>query len=128
MRICNVLIVEHHEGVRRLLGEALDAQGYRFTLVGSGAAMREALGRERYDIAIVDVSLHGEDGFGLAEEAARSGLSVILTTADRTKFEAVERSGRRHVLKPFRMQRLLETVHEVLGDAHTCTKRKRPAD
>ena len=125
-RICSILVVESHDGVRRVLGEALDADGYRFTLVENGAAMREALERESYHIAIIDVSMRGEDGFALAEEAATLGLSVILTTADRNKFDAVERSGRPHVLKPYHIAQLLELLAEVVkNDGVGCVRRKR---
>jgi len=124
-RICCILVVENHDGVRRLLGEALGADGYRFTLAENGSAMRQALDEAVYDIAVIDVSLRGEDGFSLAEEAARKGLSVILTTADRSRFDAVERTGHPHVLKPFQMPRLLDLIREVLKNADArCVRRK----
>jgi DNA-binding response OmpR family regulator len=128
-KICNVLVVENHEGVRRLLGEALDADGYRFTLAENGAAMRRAIDGSTHHIAVIDVSLRGEDGFSLAEEAARNGLSVILTTADRSKFEAVERTGRPHVLKPYQLPRLLDVIQTVLKRTDAaCVRRKRGPD
>jgi two-component system OmpR family response regulator len=127
-RICSVLVVENHEAVRRLLGEALESDGYDFALAANGAAMRAALAQGRYDIAIIDVSLRGEDGFELAEEAARNGLAVVLTTADRAKFDAVERSGRPHVLKPYQMPMLLDLVRDVVARGGTkCVRRRRSA-
>jgi two-component system, OmpR family, response regulator len=127
-RICSVLVVENHEAVRRLLGEALESDGYQLTLAANGAAMRAALAQGRHDIAIIDVSVRGEDGFELAEEAARNGLSVILTTADRAKFDAVESSGRPHVLKPYQMPRLLDLVrHAMAATGSKCVRRRRPA-
>jgi two-component system OmpR family response regulator len=127
-RICNILVVEGHDGVRVLLGESLKAAGYQFTLASKGTEMREALDAAGHDIALIDVSLRGEDGFLLADEAARRGLRVVLTTADRSKFQAVERSGRPYVLKPFQMPELLEKIRTTLEDAAVdCVRRKRAA-
>lgn len=127
-RICNILVVDGHDGVRILLGQALKAHGYQFTLACNGIEMRQALDATPHDIALIDVSLRGEDGFTLAGDAARRGLRVILTTADRTKFEAVERSGLPYVLKPFQVPELLERIETVLENAAAdCVRRKRAA-
>jgi DNA-binding NtrC family response regulator len=128
-KICSVLVVESHDGVRRVVGEALEADGYRFTPVENGAAMCRALDEAEHHIAIIDVSMRDEDGFELAKEAARRGLSVILTTADRSKFGAIERSGHKHVLKPYLLPHLLELVREVTqSQSLRCVRRKpRPA-
>jgi two-component system OmpR family response regulator len=127
VKICSVLVVDGHEGVRQLLGEALEAEGYRFVLTANGAGMRRALEEEPYDVAMIDVSMRGEDGFALAEEAERKGLSVILTTADRSKRDAIERTGRPHLLKPYRMPHLLEMIRSTLESAEAECVRRKPA-
>lgn len=127
-RICSILVVDGHDGVRVLLGQALKAGGYQFTLACDGIEMRQALEASSHDIALIDVSLRGEDGFALADDAARRGLHVILTTADRSKFEAVERSGLPYVLKPFQVPELLQRIQTVLEKAAAdCVRRKRAA-
>lgn len=126
-RICKILVVEGHDGVRALLGDALHDQGYRFTLVGSGAEMRRALDDDDYDVVIVDIAMRGgEDGFRLADEAAEQGCGVILTTGDRRDFERVERSGHKHLFKPFMIDSLLRLVDEALRDVQArCARRRR---
>jgi two-component system OmpR family response regulator len=127
-RICNILVVDGHDSVRILLGQALKTGGYQFTLASNGIEMRQALDGAAHDIALIDISLRGEDGFVLADEAGRRGLQVILTTADRSKFEAVERSGVPYVLKPFQIPELLEKIGAVLKSAAAdCVRRKRAA-
>jgi two-component system OmpR family response regulator len=125
-RICKVLVVEGHEGVRALLGDALHDRGYRFTLVDCGAAMQRALDEDDYEIVLIDVALRDEDGMALADDAAAQGCGVILTTGDRRHFDQVERSRHRHIFKPFMIGALLRVVEEVLREvAARCVRRKR---
>ena len=128
-RICNILVVESHDGIRSLLGEALEAEGYRSRLVSHGGEMREALSGTSCDVVVIDVSSDREDGFALAEQAARCGASIILTTAEHAQFESVEKSGHRYMLKPFMMPELLALIRQV-ADEIGCIRRKarrRPA-
>ena len=124
-RICKILVVEDDDSVRALLGDVLDHAGYEFTLASSAAEMRQALDAGDYDIAIIDISLRGaEDGFALAELAGEKGCGVILTTGDPDRRAHLEASGRRHLMKPFRMQQLTELVEQVLKDvAALCVPR-----
>jgi two-component system phosphate regulon response regulator OmpR len=124
-RICKILVVEDDDSVRALLGDILDHTGYEFRLVGGGAEMREALDDEEFDVAIIDVSLRGgEDGLTLAELASEKDCSVILTTGDPERRLHLEASGRRHLIKPFRIKDLTDLVDEVLRDgAALCVKR-----
>jgi len=124
-RICNILVVEDDDAVRALLGDILDLAGYEFALVRNGAEMRENLDREKFDVAIVDISLRGsEDGFDLAKVVAARGCAVILTTGNPKHRPRLETSGQRHLFKPFRVQEMTELVDEVLSDTGAlCEKR-----
>src|SRR5262245_11777169 len=103
-RICNILVVEDDEAVRNLLGDVLEYAGYEFTLASNGAEMRAALDSQIFDVAIIDVLLRGgDDGLALAELASEKGCAVILTTGDPDRRSRIEVSGRRHIMKPFRM-------------------------
>jgi DNA-binding response OmpR family regulator len=128
-RICKILVVEDDEAVRALLGEVLRHEGYDFTLAGGGAEMRRAFACEEYDVAIIDVSLRdGEDGLALAELASGKGCGIILTTGDPRQRPRLEASGRRHLLKPFRMLDLTELVDLVLKDTAALCMPRRPPD
>ena len=128
-RICKVLVVEDDDGVRALLGDLLTHQGYDFTLTSSADEMRRALDGEDYDVAIIDISLRGaEDGFALAELAIDKGCGIILTTGDPAQRPRLEASGRRHILKPFRMVDLTELIELVLQDSPTLCVPRPPGD
>jgi DNA-binding NtrC family response regulator len=126
-RICKILVVEDDDAVRALLGDVLDDAGYRFTLTSSALEMRAALSADDYDVAIIDISLRGgEDGLALAEVASDKGCGVILTTGDPQQQVRLEASGRRHLIKPFRMQSLTQLIEQVLRDGNVlCTPRRR---
>lgn len=128
-RICNILVVEDDDSVRALLGDVLEHQGYEFTLASSAVEMRQALDREEYDVAIIDISLRGaEDGFVLAELASERGCGIILTTGDPRHHSRLETSGRRHLLKPFRMLDLTALVDLVLKDTAALCVARQPGD
>ena len=114
------------EGVTRLLENA----GHE---VVAQAADRDELMRKarahRPDVAIIDISLRGaEDGFALAELASEKGCGIILATGDPVQRVRLEASGRRHILKPFRMLDLTALVDQVLKDAEALCVPRRPPD
>lgn len=126
-RICKVLIVEHDDDVRNLLGDVFQDEGFRFSMVKTGAEMREALDFDDHDIAIIDVTQPGhEDGIVLAQIAREQGCGPILVTGDHRHMERLEASGQHYLLKPFRVQQLIEIVDKILAEtAARCVRRKR---
>ena len=126
-RICKVLIVENDDDVRDLLGDIFHDEGFRFSMVKSGSEMREALDDDDYDVAIIDVTQPGhEDGFALAKIARDQGCGAILVTGDHRHLERLQGSGQHYLLKPFRVQQLVETVDRILIEtAARCVRRKR---
>ena len=124
-RICNILVVEDDDSVRALLGDVLDHAGYEFTLARDGAEMRAALdGRAvrprdyRYLAARRRGRVRARRGgerkrMQRHPDDRRSGAPVRL-----------EASGRRHLMKPFRMKQLTDLIDEILrDDAALCTRR-----
>jgi DNA-binding response OmpR family regulator len=114
--VCKVLIVEDDLYVRQLLGDVFHDEGYAFVLADSGEAMAHVLGHDpAFDVIVIDVGLPGEkNGLTLAEEAASLGYAVVLVTGDPNRFDGVAKSGHRHLLKPFRIAQLIETIQEIL--------------
>jgi DNA-binding response OmpR family regulator len=126
-RICKVLIIENDDDVRDLLGDIFEDEGFRFSMVKTGAAMHEELDADDYDIVIIDVTQPGqEDGFGLAQIARERGCGAILVTGDHRLTERLQGSGQHYLLKPFRMQQLIEVVDKILAEtAAQCVRRAR---
>ena len=126
-RICKILIVENDDDVRDLLGDIFQDEGYRFSMVKTGEEMREALDDDDYDVAIIDVTQPGnEDGFALAQIAREQGCGAFLVTGDHLLLERLEASGQHYLLKPFRVQQLVDIVDKILAEtAAQCVRRKR---
>jgi DNA-binding response OmpR family regulator len=126
-RICKVLIVENDDDVRDLLGDIFADEGFRFSTVKTGAEMRAELDVDDYDIVVIDVTQPGhEDGFSLAQIAREQGCGVILVTGDHRLTERLQGSGQHYLLKPFRVQQLIEVVDKILAETATqCVRRTR---
>jgi len=91
--------------------------------------MRVALAASEYDVAIIDIALRdAEDGFALAEVASEKGCGIVLTTGDPGSRARLETSGRRHLMKPFRVQELTALVDQVLKDNEALCAPRRPSD
>jgi DNA-binding NtrC family response regulator len=128
-KICKVLVVEDDRGIRELLSEVFDSEGYHFILAATAAEMRAALAADSgIDIVIIDVRLPGsETGLVLAQEVLARGVPIILTSGDRANFDAIATSGYRHIAKPFRLAALLTLIEQTLEETQTDCERERRA-
>ncbi|HWG80019.1 MAG TPA: hypothetical protein VN681_09610 [Stellaceae bacterium] len=127
-KICKVLVVEDHAGIRDVIGGALKLEGYDFTLVGSDGAVEDALRDGGHDVVVIDLPLAKGDAFTLAATAQMSGLGVILTSGDQRLFERIETSGHRHIRKPFMLDQFLPLIDSVLRELRIrCVRRRERA-
>jgi two-component system, OmpR family, response regulator len=112
---CSVLVVEDDEGVQELLRHVLVEEGNEVALARDGQEMRAAFDTRNFDVAIIDVRLPGaENGMALARQAAERGCGVVIITGDHNHSDALARAGHRYLLKPFRVEELLEATQEVV--------------
>jgi two-component system, OmpR family, response regulator len=115
-KICKVLVVEDDNGIRELLSDVFESEGYHFVLAANADETRAAMAADSgIDIVIVDVRLPGNDnGLVLAQELSARGVPVILTSGDRAHFDAMAKTGHRHLAKPFRLAALLALIENTL--------------
>ncbi len=126
-RICKVLIVESDDDVRDLLGDIFEDDGFRFSMVKTGAEMSRELDEDDCDVAVIDLTQAGhEDGFALAQLARAQGCGAIMVTGDHRNLERLQASGQHFLLKPFRVRELIDIVDKILAEtAAQCVRRKR---
>src|SRR5215831_18514010 len=115
----NVLIVDDEAAIRESLQGVLEDEGYKTAVVESGEACLEELGRESYDVVLLDIWLPGRDGLEVlpqireAENAPEvliiSGHGTIETAVRATKLGAFD-----FLEKPLSAERTLILVKNAI--------------
>jgi len=114
-----IMVVDSSEAFATMLCEYLEREGgYRVTAKTSGRAALAALEVERYDLAIVDLGLSGEDGSAVAHDLRRhqADLRLMLIPLDGETLppEVVDLDIQGVLSKPFFLPGLLPRVEEAL--------------
>lgn len=109
------LIVDDDPVVGEVLKGLLEPEGYRCTVVTSGAEARQALDAQAFATALVDVMMPGQSGLELAAElvAKHGDLAVIMVTAvDEPAIAqmAIDSGAYGYLTKPFRDGDVINTV------------------
>ena len=115
-----ILVVDDEIGIRELLRDILQDEGYHVELAENAAAARAARLHERPDIVLLDIWMPDCDCITLLKEWGSGGLltmPVVMMSGHGTIDTAVEatRIGAFDFLeKPIALQKLLKTVGEAL--------------
>jgi two-component system, OmpR family, response regulator len=117
-RPARILVVDDDPGIRSLLGEYLERNGFRVSIATDGREMRRALDEARPDLVVLDVMLPGEDGLALCRDLrAGSKLPVIMLTARADEVDRIlglEMGADDYLAKPFSPRELLARINSVL--------------
>ena len=115
-----VLVVDDEVGIRELLYEILQDEGYHVRLAENAAQARDWRQQERPDLVLLDIWMPDCDGITLLKEWGNGGLltmPVVMMSGHGTIDTAVEatRIGAFDFLeKPIALQKLLKTVDAAL--------------
>lgn len=116
-----ILVVDDEAGIRELLFEILNEEGYSVRLADDAGSAREARLVQRPDLVLLDIWMPDSDGITLLKEWASSGqltMPVVMMSGHGTIDTAVEatRIGAFDFLeKPIALQKLLATVGRALA-------------
>ncbi|MGI6264683.1 MAG: response regulator transcription factor [Acutalibacteraceae bacterium] len=116
-----ILIVEDDPHIGQMLQVALAIVRYESDLCDNGADALEQLMSGRYDLALLDVMLPGQDGFSVMERAKDAPTPVIFLTARQDVVDRVKglRLGAEdYIVKPFETVELLARIEVVLRRTH----------
>ena len=126
----HILIVDDDAGIRDLLGEYLQKQGYRVTALADGRNLRAMVATSPPDAIVLDLMLPGEDGLTLCRELrADSDVPIIMLTArgDETdRIVGLEMGADDYVPKPFSPRELLARIKSVLRRARSLPDNLKP--
>lgn len=118
----HILLVEDDDDLRLALEAALQRAQYRVTGVASAEAALQWLRHAPVDLVVSDVRLPGMDGMALLQDIAESHahLPMVLITAHADAMlaiQALKNGARDLLLKPFRVDQLLEVVSHLTSSA-----------
>ena len=111
-----ILIVEDEEAIRSFEAINLKRVGYTTVEAGSGEEALQIYDAEPdFDIALLDISMPGMDGFALCEELRRRSqkLGIIMLTArtqEMDKISGLMKGADDYITKPFSPTELLARV------------------
>lgn len=119
----SVLVVEDEEGVRGLVGEVLEMNGYRVRSARDGTEAMRIMERLNFpiDLLVTDVVMPGMGGRELADrlKSADPALRVLFMsghTDDSVVKSGILDCGTHFLQKPFPPAVLASKVREVLGE------------
>ena len=114
-----ILIVDDDPGLRRLLERFLTEQGYRVKAVENTEQMDRVLGRELFQLLVLDLMLPGEDGLSACKRLreANNQMPIIMLTAkgdEGSRIQGLELGADDYLGKPFNPRELLARIKAVL--------------
>jgi DNA-binding NtrC family response regulator len=118
-----ILVVDDEIGIRELLRDILQDEGYQVRLAENAAEARVIRQQQRPDLVLLDIWMPDCDGISLLKEWGNAGLlnmPVVMMSGHGTIDTAVEatRIGAFDFLeKPIALQKLLKTVGDALKHA-----------
>ena len=113
-----IVVVDDEDDLRDTVGDYLGMHGFEVQTAEDGAALRRLLESERFDLAVLDINMPGEDGLSIARflrETSDMGI-VILTAAGETvdRIVGLEMGADDYLGKPFDPRELMARIKSVL--------------
>ena len=118
-----ILVVEDHDDLRDATVEYLETQGHTVLGMDCAESVDECSELARTDVALLDVSLPGEDGISLARRLreAQPALGIIMMTAhlsDEDKIAGYDNGADIYLTKPVSPQALLAAINALARRLH----------
>ena len=117
-----LLIVEDDSEVREALGRALKLEGYGISLAADGQQALHAVSQNPPDLIVLDVSMPGLDGLGVARalRAANDRTPVLMLTARdavQDRVMGLNAGADDYLVKPFALAELVARINALLRRA-----------
>ena len=114
-----ILIVDDDQRLRDLLVRYLGGEGYEVKAVADGGAMDKQLGRERYDLVVLDLMLPGEDGLAICRRlrGQANAPAIVMLTAKGDEVDRIvglEMGADDYLPKPFNPRELVARIQAVM--------------
>ncbi len=119
MKKAQILVVDDESGVRELVSDVLELEGYEVTTAIDGLDALSHIRKKKFDLYLLDVNMPKIDGFVLLEKVRLAGdqTPALLLSARREKDDVHQgfRVGADdYVTKPFSIEELALRVEAIL--------------
>ncbi len=112
-----ILLVEDDRTLIRMLSSFLTGEGFRITPVTGQPQALAMMDSQRFDLALVDISLAEGNGFAVCSAAKQRDIPVIFLTASADEYSVVtglDMGADDYIAKPFRPRELVSRIRSVL--------------
>jgi DNA-binding NtrC family response regulator len=113
--IKKILVVDDEMGIRSLISELLESEGFEVRAAKDGQESLDEMEREDFDLVITDIQMPRLDGLAMLEAMKRAGRKekIIIMTGSALAMDLPNEEMPMVVSrlqKPFRMSNLLDVV------------------
>jgi DNA-binding NtrC family response regulator len=118
-RAGSILIIDDEADVLESLDELLRAEGYQTATASTARAGLERLGKEAFDLVLLDISLPDSNGIDVLKAVKRDSpeIPVIMITAydsSQVAFQASREGAESYITKPWDNDKLLIEIRNLL--------------
>lgn len=118
MHLKNLLIVDDQTGIRLLLDEIFQSEGYQTKLVANGLKALQEIEQNPPDCVLLDMNMPGMSGLEVLREIKKGWpeVPVLMMTAytnAELRAEIIESGAMVFFEKPFNISELINTVNEI---------------
>ncbi len=109
----HILVVDDDPAIRGVVSDILTEEGYAVDVAANGREALLAVTTTPPDLMLLDMRMPGGDGWTLARELRRQGVTfpfVVMTAAQNARRWASEVGANACLAKPFELDHLLATV------------------
>ncbi|MFB8831908.1 two-component system response regulator OmpR [Azotobacter sp. CWF10] len=117
--LARILVVDDEHDLRALLQRYLSDQGYAVRALDGGQQLERLLGRERFDVLVLDVMMPGEDGLSLCRRLRAQGetIPIVMLTARGDPLDRIiglEMGADDYLPKPFNPRELQARIEALI--------------
>jgi DNA-binding NtrC family response regulator len=115
-----ILVVDDDENIRKVLTAILEDEGYDIEAVGTAKEAVEKSKKKFYNLALIDIRLPDMEGIELLtkiKDTTPKMRKIIITGYPtlQNAVDAVNRGADAYILKPFEVDKVLQTIEEQLN-------------
>lgn len=127
----HIYVVDDEAAARDMIGDYLKMHGFGVTLCDGGASLRQALGREKPDLIVLDLNMPEEDGLSIVRSLKQdSHVPIIMLTATASPIDRVvglELGADDYLAKPCELRELVARIRSVLRRSAASSGAASPA-